>query len=217
MHHRRLCMLAFLATGALSCGDLVGFASRDLSNVSIEAAASETVKPQLDPSVAVAIDYLERHGSGLTETEIEEIATAIVRESLRYGFDPNLVLAVIHIESRGDAFALSPAGAMGLMQIMPATGEELAAEFGIRWIGPQTLFQPVPNVQMGIAYLRQLEARYGSLATALAAYNWGPGRIDARIRRGAALPARYSGLVLGVYSAREMQRQDRSDPTTYHY
>ena len=58
---------------------------------------------------------------------------------------------MIHIESRGDAFALSPAGAMGLMQIMPTTGEELASKFGILWIGPQTLFHPVLNIRMGIA------------------------------------------------------------------
>ena len=73
------------------------------------------------------------------------------------------------------------------------------------------------NIRMGIAYLRQLETRYGSLATALAAYNWGPGRIDARIERGAALPARYSGLVLATYSAHELPRWDMAIPSTYHY
>jgi soluble lytic murein transglycosylase len=90
---------------------------------------------------------------------------------------------------------------MGMMQIMPPTGEELAARLGIPWHGAQTLFDPLVNVRMGIAYLEQLENRFGSMATALAAYNWGPGRIDSKIRRGVALPAVYSGSVLATYRA----------------
>jgi hypothetical protein len=62
-----------------------------------------------------------------------------------------------------------------------------------------------------------LEDRYGNLATALAAYNWGPSRIDARIRRGAALPARYSGMVLATYSAHELQRRDMTIPSAHDY
>lgn len=210
-------MLLFLTVGALSCGDPRWFGPRDPSPVPLAASVLETGKSQTDPNVAIAIDYLARHGTGLTESEIEEVAAAVVRESLRYGFDPKLVLAVIHIESRGDVFALSPAGAMGLMQIMPATGEELAADFEILWTGPRTLFHPVPNVQMGIAYLRQLEDRYGNLHTALAAYNWGPGRIDARIRRGSALPAGYSRLVLSAYGTHGMQQRVMASSSTYQY
>ena len=171
----------------------------------------------MGPSIAIAVDYLARRASGLTESEIDDVAAVIVRESFRYGFDPNLILALIHIESRGDVFAVSPAGAMGLMQIMPATGEELASELESLWAGPQTLFHPALNVRMGIAYLGQLEDRYGSLATALAAYNWGPTRIDARIRRGAALPARYSSLVLATYSAHELQRRGIAIPSAHDY
>ena len=217
MHRRLLVALSCLTAGALSCGEVARFGPPDHSPVPHEAAVSEAEKSQRDPSVAIAIDYLARHASGLTDSEIEELASAIVRESYRYGFDPNLVLAVIHIESRGDAFAVSPAGAMGLMQIMPATGEELTSELEILWTGPQTLFQPVLNVRIGIAYLRQLEDRYGDVATALAAYNWGPGRIDARIRRGAALPARYSALVFAAYSAQEEPRRDMATPSSYRY
>jgi len=210
-------MLSCLSAGALSCGSLSLFGPQDHSPVPLEASVSETGKPQTGRSVDIAIDYLARHASGLTESEIEDVAAAIVRESLRYEFDPNLVLSVIHIESRGDTFAVSSAGAMGLMQIMPATGEELASELEILWIGPQTLFHPVPNVRMGIAYLRQLEVRYGNVTTALAAYNWGPGRIDARIRRGAALPARYSGLVLAAYGAHGMREAEMAIPSAYPY
>ncbi len=148
-----------------------------------------------------AIRYLEERRSGLSEAEIEQVAATIVRDAKMRGIDPNLVIAVIHIESRGNTYALSPVGAMGMMQIMPPTGEELAAKLDIPWRGSQTLFDPLLNVRMGIAYLKQLESRYGSMATALAAYNWGPGRIDSRLRQGVALPVVYSGSVLATYRA----------------
>jgi soluble lytic murein transglycosylase len=148
-----------------------------------------------------AIRYLKEHRSGLSEAEIAQVAAALVREANIHEIDPNLVLAVIHIESRGNTFALSPVGAMGLMQIMPPTGEELAAKLDIPWRGSQTLFDPLLNVRIGIAYLEQLESRYGSMPIALAAYNWGPGRIDSRIRHGVALPVVYSGSVLATYQA----------------
>jgi soluble lytic murein transglycosylase len=144
---------------------------------------------------------LKERRTGLSETEIAQVAATIVREANIHGIDPNLVMAVIHIESRGNAFALSPVGAMGLMQIMPPTGEELAKRLDILWRGPQTLFDPLLNIQMGVAYLEQLESRYESMSTALAAYNWGPGRIDSRLRHGVALPVVYSGSVLASYRA----------------
>ena len=148
-----------------------------------------------------AIQYLKEGRSGLSEAEIEQVAATIVRDANIHGIDPNLVMAVIHIESRGNAYALSPVGAIGMMQIMPPTGEELAAQLDIPWRGSQTLFDPLLNVRLGIAYLEQLESRYRSMPTALAAYNWGPGRIDSRIRHGVALPVVYSGSVLATYRA----------------
>ena len=111
-----------------------------------------------------------------------------------------LVLAVIAVESGGHAFAVSPVGALGLMQILPPTGEELAQKLGVSWKGAQTLFDPYVNVRLGSAYLRELADRYdGELSTALVAYNWGPGRIDRRIRRGSPLPKKYARLVFDAY------------------
>ncbi len=60
-----------------------------------------------------AIRYLEERRSGLGEAEIAGVATTIVREAKIHGIDPNLVLAVIHIESRGNTFALSPVAPWG--------------------------------------------------------------------------------------------------------
>jgi soluble lytic murein transglycosylase len=109
----------------------------------------------------------------------------------------------VHVESRYDVFAVSEKNAMGLMQILPTTGEWLATEIGVPWNGPQTLFDPIANVRLGVAYLSRLLERYdGDLAAALAAYNWGPGHIDGRLRSGTPLPVTYADLVLRAYGRR---------------
>jgi soluble lytic murein transglycosylase-like protein len=66
-------------------------------------------------------------------------------------------------------------------------------------MGQDMLFDPVINVRLGTAYLRELADRYGDVNVALAAYNWGPGRIDRRLRRGAAVPSIYIEQVMRAY------------------
>ena len=153
-----------------------------------------------DPTGIRVRDRLRRPGSGLSDAQIEELAAVIVEESIRHRLEPALVLAVIHVESSGRSGAVSPVGALGLMQIMPPTGEELAARHGIPWKGPKTLLDPVVNVKLGIAYLRKLTDRYQNVSTALTAYNWGPGRIDRRLRAGESLPTVYSDRVMRAYN-----------------
>ena len=143
--------------------------------------------------------FLEARLRGLTDAEVDALARTIIVESKRYRIDPLLVLAVMKVESRFSNFAVSPVGALGLMQILPSTGEELAAQQGITWHGPHTLFDPVTNVKLGILYLRELSDRFGHLPTVLAAYNWGPGHIGRRLRRGTSLPTEYPNLVFEAY------------------
>jgi soluble lytic murein transglycosylase-like protein len=140
------------------------------------------------------------HRAGLTTAEVDAIAEAIVVEAERHDLEPQLILAVMHVESRYDPYAVSPVSAMGLMQILPSTGEWLAPQVGVAWAGPHTLFDPIANVQLGVAYLRMLSDRYdGRIHTALAAYNWGPGAIDRRLRNGTAVPRIYPELVQHAY------------------
>jgi soluble lytic murein transglycosylase-like protein len=83
---------------------------------------------------------------------------------------PDLVRAVMQVESAFNPYARSPKGALGLMQLMPATLQQ----FGVR-----NAFNPVENVRAGVAYLRQLLDRYANNEElALAAYNAGPGAVD---------------------------------------
>jgi soluble lytic murein transglycosylase len=85
------------------------------------------------------------------------------------GVPPAIVKAVIHAESAFDAAAVSRAGALGLMQLMPATARELGV------LDPLRAEQ---NVQGGARYLRHLHDRFGSWTYTLAAYNAGPTAVD---------------------------------------
>jgi hypothetical protein len=167
------------------------------------------VPPPRDPLIDDLRHQFARHHTGLSEFEIEQVAQTIVHEAERLGVPPSLILGVIQIESGFYNFAVSNKGAMGLMQIMPATGRALAQRQGIPWQGRETLFDPVVNVRLGITYIAWLEARFGRIDAALAAYNWGPGHIGQRIRSGAALPERYVRDVMsayGVHAARSAAR-----------
>jgi len=163
------------------------------------APAAASPAAPVDARVEALAAWLETKPTGLTRAEVNDLARAVLAEAGRYQLDPGLVLAVMHVESRYQTFAVSPVGAMGLMQLLPATGKELAEQLGIPWQGTQTLFDPVVNVRLGTAYVKQLSDRYGSVNTALAAYNWGPGHIDRRLRSGESLPQAYPALVLDAY------------------
>lgn len=106
-------------------------------------------------------------GGVFDEGALRRMATALAR---RHGVDESLVLAVIQVESRYDAFAVSPRGAMGLMQLMPKT----AARFSV-----ENAFDPVANVDAGVRYLKELLERYsGQTRLALAAYNAGEEAVE---------------------------------------
>ncbi|WXL26046.1 transglycosylase SLT domain-containing protein [Ectopseudomonas mendocina] len=91
----------------------------------------------------------------------------------------SLVQRVINQESDGRVDAVSPKGALGLMQLMPGTAQDMAAELGIEFDQARLTTDADYNMQLGTAYLQRMLQRYdGSPALALAAYNAGPGKVD---------------------------------------
>jgi hypothetical protein len=117
--------------------------------------------PMSLPPVSKVSNYLQE------EQDFDQIVEEAAR---KYGVKPALIKAVIQAESAGNPLAVSPAGAQGLMQLLPDTADEL---------GVKNSFDPVQNIMAGTRYLRQLLDRYrGNVKVALAAYNWGMGNLE---------------------------------------
>jgi soluble lytic murein transglycosylase-like protein len=152
-----------------------------------EPAAQPTLAPPSD--VAAGSEPLLPVGGVFDPNALHEMAGKIAR---RHGVDEALVHAVIQVESRYDPFAVSPRGAMGLMQLMPRTAERFEVS---------NAFDPVQNVDGGVRYLKELLARYsGQVRLALAAYNAGEEAVE---RHGGIPPYRETvDYVKRVLSAR---------------
>ena len=121
-------------------------------------------------------DYLEELRVRLPRATYQEMVEAIADASRRYDVPPETILAVIRIESAFDTEAVSEAGAVGLMQVLPSTAEELARELRMPF-SEETLRDPSSNITLGTFYLTKMLGRFDDLALALAAYNAGPGRV----------------------------------------
>ena len=144
-----------------------------LSMCSQAAARSHSIP---SPVTAVA------HGS---------IADFMTEASLRFGIPERWIDAVMRVESAGDPSAISRAGAMGLMQLMPQTYAMLRTRLGLG----ASPFDPHDNIIAGAAYLREMHDRYGK-AGFLAAYNAGPARWEDYLAAGRQLPSQTIGYIV---------------------
>jgi soluble lytic murein transglycosylase-like protein len=132
-----------------------------LSNVPKEGATAHATETQARTVRAI------RETSPSSNRLYDEI---IAEHARRNGIRAELVRAVVQVESAFNPHAVSPKGAMGLMQLMPDTAQEL---------GVGNPFNPTDNIRGGVLYLRQLLDRYdNNEELALAAYNAGPGAVD---------------------------------------
>lgn len=125
--------------------------------------------------VARLEDHLFERMPSASQQVHEAVARALASEAEAARVDPLLVLAMIEVESGYDAGAASPAGARGLMQLLPATLQREAELLGLCGVSPD---DPVVNVRAGIRYLRRcLDAYPGHQDLGLMAYNSGPNRV----------------------------------------
>ena len=111
-------------------------------------------------------------------------AAPIADAAQRFGIPERWIWAVMRAESNGNLRAVSPVGAMGLMQIMPATWASLRTRYRLG----SDPFDVRDNILAGTAYLREMYDRYGDVTAMLAAYNAGLGRTDEHLSRGRPLP-----------------------------
>ncbi|MEH3116646.1 MAG: lytic transglycosylase domain-containing protein [Methylorubrum populi] len=124
---------------------------------------------------------------------VDPYAGHIAEASRRFGIPVAWIRAVMRAESAGDPRAVSNAGAIGLMQVMPATWADLRVRHRL---GADP-YDPRDNIIAGTAYLRELHDRYGSIVAMLAAYNAGPGRYEASLA-GRPLPSETRAYIAAI-------------------
>ncbi|MFW2387131.1 MAG: transglycosylase SLT domain-containing protein [Polyangiales bacterium] len=161
-------------------------------------------------------------GPEFIETRPRAYEWLAIPAARRYGLDPNLLLAVMRVESAYQKHIVSYAGAVGLMQIMPRTGQLIAHALGRDDFSPADLLDPGLNLEFAAWYLSSLIRRFdGRLPLAIAAYNGGPHNVRRWIQEGAEgapldvmlerIPFtqthRYVRKVLVHYSAYRQQRE----------
>lgn len=112
-----------------------------------------------------------------------EYKEEIIKYSKKYSLNPALVAAVMHCESSNDVNALSNKGAMGLMQIMPETGDWIADKLEIQDYNSELLYNKDINIEFGCWYLSFLKERFhGEFINYVAAYNAGHGKVEAWLK-----------------------------------
>ena len=135
----------------------------------------------------VSLAYRFVPGSVLRQVAYPVSYTSLIEESAeRHGVDPYLVCAIIKCESNWDETVVSNAGAIGLMQVMPETAENMAT-WGLvdsQQYSCDNLQDPATNIEYGCAILSYLDRQFGSQDAVIAAYNAGIGAVSSWIDEG---------------------------------
>jgi len=153
-------LLVLCNTGVGSAGSIYSFVD--------ERGAWHFSNVPTDPRYG--LESRSRHISPHVPRNYSEFKEIISEAATRHGLDPDLIRAIIQIESGWISDARSPKGAIGLMQLMPETSSSLAVS---------NPFDPKANILGGTKYLSWLLERFrGNLVLALAAYNAGPGKVE---------------------------------------
>lgn len=155
------------------------FGITESTNIGTPLAANQQISPEIEDlksKVKFIAGLIAMHRPNIKDCGL--IAKDIVEVSFKENVDPFYLAAVVSVESRFSENSLSSANAHGLMQLLPSTAHEINNKNG-----EATKFSDIQenksNLTLGIKYLKRLERRYkGDKTLALAAYNWGPKKVD---------------------------------------
>ncbi|MDW8361736.1 MAG: lytic transglycosylase domain-containing protein [Myxococcales bacterium] len=159
-------------------GDWKLRAARKALDLEARRTLAEVAAALGDEGTAIGLE-----GPGRLAARPRPFERAVHEAARRHGLDPDLLYAVMRVESVFQHRVVSYAGAVGLMQIMPRTGALVAHNMGERGLGADGMLDPERNIAMGAWYLASLMRRFdGQLPLALAAYNGGPHNVRRWLR-----------------------------------
>lgn len=163
---------------------------------------SRSIAAQVEGQTILGVEVLNIVSRNLpkkNQSKADKIAKAIIEESNKYDIDPIFVASVIKTESSFNHLAVGTSGEIGLMQLMPNTGEYIAKRIKLKFNGAKTLRDPVKNIKIGVAYIHYLRTKFGNDAKKyIPAYNMGPGKFKKAFASGER-PVIYGNKILKFY------------------
>lgn len=134
--------------------------------------------------IIAGIKYFDLDNILMKKIYVKEYSESVEKYSKQNNLDPNLVYAIIKAESNFNENAVSSSGAVGLMQLMDKTANEVADKLDIPNYNIDMLYKTDDNIKLGTKYYSILYEKYGNNAVALMAYNAGGGNVDRWIQNG---------------------------------
>jgi soluble lytic murein transglycosylase len=198
--------LALIAVLSLPGLVATGYIPRHYKTIDPTLSLAHAVERPRPRELVKIFSIVQANRPDLLENEAWDLAEVILAESSKYKLDPLLILAVIDVESKFQFGAVSPAGARGIMQIMPATGKflvesvrALAKEIEVEQFVPEHLDDPIVNIKLGTYYLHDLRKSFQNVNNALIAYNLGPTELRIRMENQIEYTGEYANAVLTAY------------------
>lgn len=176
--------------------------NRAITQIKLEKTVIENLVRELNQKQTIAIALKSFKPLSKKQQILWPLVDLVYHNSRTFGYDPLLVLAVIHVESMFDPKAKGQyrngqiSGAYGLMQLKPETAQDVARALGISFSGESDLYKPEINIALGVAYLTQQIASFKSLKLGILAYNQGPGTIIDDLKNNRPLSINYYNKVL---------------------
>jgi soluble lytic murein transglycosylase len=198
--------LALIAVLSLPGLVATGYIPRHYKTIEPSRSLAHAIERPRPRELVKIFSIVQANRPDLFEKDAWDLAEVILAESSKYKLDPILILAVIDVESKFQFGVVSPAGARGIMQIMPATGKflvksvrALAKEIKVEQLMPEHLDDPIVNIKLGTYYLHDLRKSFQNVHNALIAYNLGPTELRIRMENQIEYNGEYANAVLTAY------------------
>jgi soluble lytic murein transglycosylase-like protein len=191
---------------------------REQARIHVRLDSLALVRNDLARILLVRDALIDASSGKISSDQAQVIAKEIDRNAQLYNFDPLLILAVVLTESEGKSWAVgklssgTPSGALGVMQVQPATARQIAMRLGIEVPDDMDLLDPAFNLTVGVAYLLQMVHRFSDLRLGIMAYNVGATGLDAGLRGETVLPEEYYRKVYSKYQLLLRKLQPQAPP-----